>query len=63
MCWNPLNNGWCTCVKVFWTFVGGLESADDELSGRGGGGGEGESAEIVYSEDRRLLCQIGRKYD
>ena len=50
-------------MKVFWTFVGGLESADDELSGRGGGGGEGESAEIVYSEDRRLLCQIGRKYD
>ena len=49
-------------MGVFWTFVGGLESADDELSGRGGGG-EGESAEIGYSEDRRIWCLTGRKYD
>ena len=24
---------------------------------------EGESAERVYSEDRRIWCQIGRRYD
>ena len=30
----PLKVGRCPCIGVFWTFVGGLESADDELSGR-----------------------------
>lgn len=31
---SPLKVGRCPCIGVFWTFVGGLESADDELSGR-----------------------------
>ena len=30
----PLKFGRCACTGMFWTFVGGLESADDELSGR-----------------------------
>ena len=53
----PLKFGRCACTGMFWTFVGGLESADDELSGREEARlARGEKSEIdTVQSDRNVI--------
>ena len=52
-------------VDVWECFGRSLEVWSQQMMNSAGGEEEreGESAERVYSEDRRIWCQIGRRYD